>query len=459
MNKKQILVLTVIILLSYCTTSTALIDLTGTITGGGGSFSGRYTDLDFSGTTGLSDGIDDGTLFNQDLNTTDSPVFSAITANLSGNAINWTDLYNVPSGFADGVDNDSGGSTNEVSKIILKKSTETEDIQTPQVIGWDAEEEKDTDFTHDNTTNNERITINSNGTYIITGNVNIVNTGGNRVTGYMDLRINGVADEDTRAKGYSRGSGYGDINLQVVTTKVLEDGDYIDLYCGIDDADQTNAVNTQTSQSEFIVVKVVGGPRGVDGVQGAPGPAGSPGDITWEGDWSAGLYTTNMSVAHEGSSYIALNDTTDEPPSDDWDLIASKGDTGPAGPMDNYTFCIWAEENSGIEASTYEWAFGNGADTPSGRGIPIYVPSGMTCTCVAMSLSINAGTATVELEINGVVQGANCDVTVSSGTSAVQSDFLPVSISNGDVVNFRTSAASGTSGPCQVCAWFNVEVA
>lgn len=106
-----------------------------------------------------------------------------------------------------------------------------------------------------------------------------------------------------------------------------------------------------------------------------------------------------------------------------------------------------------MAATTYEWAFGNGANTPTGRGIVMHVPSGWTCTAEAMGLSINAGTATVELEINGSLQGSNADVSVSTGTSNVDT-FTGISISDGDVINFRTTVAAGTSGPAQAVAWF-----
>jgi len=109
---------------------------------------------------------------------------------------------------------------------------------------------------------------------------------------------------------------------------------------------------------------------------------------------------------------------------------------------------LWAEENAALATATYEWAYGNGANTPSTGGQTKYVPSGYTCTLVAMTLTIGGGTATVEAVINGTPQGSNANVSVSSGTTNTNDSFTPVSISNGDLVNFRTQTASGTSGPC-----------
>jgi len=194
-RKRTILSIFVVIMLISISGSQAMIDLTGTQQGSGGSsFSGKYTDLDFSGTTGLSDGVDNdsggGSVYDQDLNTTDSPTFDGetltgdldmstndinninninvdndiilndrlehtgdddtymdfnnneilwyaggnllitlqqggitfnenvtfsenITGNGSGLTIDWNNLFNVPAGFADGIDNTGGSSFNQ----------------------------------------------------------------------------------------------------------------------------------------------------------------------------------------------------------------------------------------------------------------------------------------------------------------------------------------------------------
>jgi len=121
-----------------------------------------------------------------------------------------------------------------------------------------------------------------------------------------------------------------------------------------------------------------------------------------------------------------------------------------------YMYPVWAEENSSIAATTYEWAFGNGADTPADGGMTIYVPTGWACTVVAMSLRVGGGTATVELVHNGTPQGSDAQVVLSSGQSATDELGTPISISNNDYINFRTLAASGTSAPCVVTAWLRM---
>ena len=118
-----------------------------------------------------------------------------------------------------------------------------------------------------------------------------------------------------------------------------------------------------------------------------------------------------------------------------------------------YMVPVWAEENSSLGANAYEWAYGNGANTPNDGGITIYVPSGWECHVVAMSLRIGSGTATVELVHNGTVKGDDCNVAVTSGQSAVNVTDPPIEISNNDYINFRTTSASGTSSPNVVCAF------
>ena len=120
-----------------------------------------------------------------------------------------------------------------------------------------------------------------------------------------------------------------------------------------------------------------------------------------------------------------------------------------------YMYPVWAEENSALGASnTYEWAFGNGANTPNDGGMTIFVPTGWTCTAVAMSLRLGGGTATVELVLNGTLQGARANV-VATGQSATD-EFASVAIANNDYINFRTTVSAGTSGPCVATVWLRM---
>ena len=122
----------------------------------------------------------------------------------------------------------------------------------------------------------------------------------------------------------------------------------------------------------------------------------------------------------------------------------------------SYMVPIWAEENQTLANNTYEWAFGNGANTPSNAGITIYVPSDYTCAIVAMTATTNnsSGSSKIDANVNGSVLGASNGVEVTlSGRSGENDGFTPYSISNGDRLTFRTRTAGTNSGPNTVTAW------
>jgi hypothetical protein len=77
------------------------------------------------------------------------------------------------------------------------------------------------------------------------------------------------------------------------------------------------------------------GPQGAPGVDGAAGATGAPG-LVWRGAWAAATaYVVNDAITYNGSSYRRkVAGTTATVPSSDttnWELLASKGDTGAAG--------------------------------------------------------------------------------------------------------------------------------
>lgn len=124
--------------------------------------------------------------------------------------------------------------------------------------------------------------------------------------------------------------------------------------------------------------------------------------------------------------------------------------------LTEYMVCIWGEENDTLTSGQYQWSFGNGGTLGGAQGgIQVYVPTGYECHCVAMGLNINdsSADATVELVIDGVDQGTDCDVTCTAQYRNLQHDFTPVSISDGDHITFKTTSATDTAEPCYVVAW------
>ena len=77
------------------------------------------------------------------------------------------------------------------------------------------------------------------------------------------------------------------------------------------------------------------GIQGGPGEQGPPGPQGDPGvSIVWRGPWAAEtVYAVNDAVSQNGSAFVAVAENTgSEPPSENWNTLAAKGDQGELGP-------------------------------------------------------------------------------------------------------------------------------
>ncbi len=123
---------------------------------------------------------------------------------------------------------------------------------------------------------------------------------------------------------------------------------------------------------------------------------------------------------------------------------------GLSGGSGGSIFPIWAEENSSLGNNTYEWAFGNGANTPAGGGI--IIP--MSCELIAMTCKCNNTTGTQEIQM--VIDGTpNSTYSVTAVSGAGNVTFVtPLSLSAGTRVNFRTVSSGGTTSPNTVCAWF-----
>ena len=123
-----------------------------------------------------------------------------------------------------------------------------------------------------------------------------------------------------------------------------------------------------------------------------------------------------------------------------------QGVQGLPGPV----LCIWAEENSALGAGLAEWAFGNGASTPQDQGVVIPFDGELFAT----GLSLRQGTATVGVHINGaeVARVSHMDAQ-GSVKRCLRTLGAPVAVTAGQVVGFKTIAASGTTGPNTVMAY------
>jgi hypothetical protein len=111
-------------------------------------------------------------------------------------------------------------------------------------------------------------------------------------------------------------------------------------------------------------------------------------------------------------------------------------------------FTIWAEENASLSNNTYEWAFGNGADTVNGSGIPVPID----CVLFAVGLDhATSASATVAVEANGVEIAT---VTTSNQRRIVTQLPSPVNVTQGQSIGFRTVTGSGSGSSNRVVAYF-----
>lgn len=116
-------------------------------------------------------------------------------------------------------------------------------------------------------------------------------------------------------------------------------------------------------------------------------------------------------------------------------------------------FCIWAEENSALSptggsgADGFQWAFGNGSDTPDGSGIVL--PE--DCELYAITAEVVGGTG---IQIAVYKNTTNTKQTNVFSTADNKILTTTTSFEAGDIVNFRTLVvgSGGTSG--RVTAWF-----
>jgi len=278
--------------------------------------------------------------------------------------------------------------------------------------------------------------------------------------------------------------------------------------------DKIRCVMTATSANDIKTIPsacnlTVFTTMGTSGPKGDKGDVGPSGDINWTGAWSSSnTYDENDAVEYLGSSYVSTANGNTETPSDtasDWDIIAKRGNDGSGStiivseegtdipntphstlnftgdiitasdagsgvatinitPKYEYIMPIWAEENGGLNDDSYEWAFGNGANTPLAHGVVLYVPSGYSAEVVALGLIVNSSS-------NDAVAEVRCEITDGTGTMRVAGSVTvdipttsniknivelssPEPFVNGEAINFKTVSISGSSsGPNVVTAY------
>ena len=150
------------------------------------------------------------------------------------------------------------------SYIHLTKAAASEDIggTTPIVVGWDTEAHKDTGFTHDNVTNNSRVTVANTGRYSIKCTVSALNTeGAGDVFAFaMVIRVDGTTPHsESIARAVSlAGDQNSEITALIVTELELTADEYIEIVTQqeYEAAPGTPVIDTTNGECELIIRRI-----------------------------------------------------------------------------------------------------------------------------------------------------------------------------------------------------------
>ena len=417
---------------------------------------------------------------------------------------NWFEAVNSTTGGIEGDLSNSPDRSNDWREVTnLMWNAYPGDSQTfsntPVTLEFSIERVSDPGIT----LNAGEITFNVSGRFILFYEYSAVNTTSTRVAshGFLQLSIDGGSSWDvipnTEVWSYNRESNHGESTGALAIPIEVNIGDMYRVQ--MMSASSTN-VKTITSACNFSIFALTGA-QGIQGIQGEKGDTGASGDINWTGDWDSNItYQENDAVYYLGSSYVSIANNNTETPSDtatNWDILASRGSDGSGtqitisnsgtnipetphgglnfiGPLiiasdagsnntanievlptkHKYMVPIWAEENAALADNTWEWAFGNGANTPGNDGISVFVPSGYDCKAVALSLNLHQGSAIVELIVNGSAVSQDISADAGAGNKSAAVEFSsPVAINNADRITFRTVSQNGTAGPNTVTVW------
>jgi hypothetical protein len=166
----------------------------------------------------------------------------------------------------------------------------------------------------------------------VTINIGITNSSTSRTVSHTFLQVDqgsGFYDVNNfKMSGYHRRVSYSEDSSSAIVPINLVVGDKLRVqmrrYAG-------------SAQLGTIIDGCVVNLFSIEGLQGAQGQKGDPGDMTWEGTWTSSRnYSVYNMVEYNGSSYICIDDTTTQPPSDIlfWDIVVLKGVDGSGSSLD-----------------------------------------------------------------------------------------------------------------------------
>jgi len=131
--------------------------------------------------------------------------------------------------------------------------------------------------------------------------------------------------------------------------------------------------------------------------------------------------------------------------SGDLDTVSGLVNTNEARMM----YCIYAEE-AGAFTAGHEWSFGGGDQTPAANGIPIVFASKLIGLGLDVERSAD-GDVTVEVYNNGAASGQT--ITAAGSATTATSNSLNYTFAAGSKINFKTTAAGGTTQSGRIVAY------
>src|SRR5581483_2068729 len=212
------------------------------------------------------------------------------------------------------------------------------------------------------------------------------------------------------------------------------------------------------------------GPQGIQGPQGLPGPQGQPGErgaigpagpagpagINNRGAWDpAATYATNDAVSDGGSYWLAVAASTNVEPSRSapafWQLLAAKGDMGPAGAQ-GATGDTGAQGPVGPQGATgpagpaFALPFAGETAAPGASALTIVNSGANGAAVIGVSGSL-AGTTVPGAGVVGIGSGNKQDVGIAGVAASTGSGIGVLGISGGSASNVVPAGVQGQGNP------------
>jgi len=209
-----------------------------------------------------------------------------------------------------------------------------------------------------------------------------------------------------------------------------------------------SVVNSGTTSAAILGFTIPRGDKGEQGPQGPQGEPGEPGedglDITWKGIYSASTpYVVNDAVYYNGGSYICIQNTTGNPPTNEtyWNLMAAQGApgegsgdvTGPDSATDNAIARFDSVTGKLIQNSLVTIDDSGSVNIPTGQnylvnGVPVSGYSDEQAQDAVAGMIIDTDTV---------------DFTYTDATPELKADVKDASITNTKLANMATKTYKG----------------